>query len=132
MSESTGSRIISKVMALEAIRQNPLTLIVVDRFGHICELQVLNEFPGESEILAVGKRHRGEGGCGYRFLEKREMTQAELERIIQRLVEGIELNRSGKLKPGANLIDKQGNLEWAQDAARRRLKKLRGYKRPPP
>ena len=105
--------------ALRVIKHEFLSHLVVDIKGDIRAIEPLKAWPTAEEVIALGKKHRG---CAAKFIERQEMTEVQLQKEIDGLVEALALGKEGKLKPGANLVDKQGHVEWAQDAARRRLK----------
>ena len=105
---------------MDAIRKHPYTLVVVAEDRRIVSAIPFQVVPDAKGMNELSKSYRSYGA---QFFPKGEVSQQELEQAIDRLVYGLRLIRQGKLKPGANLIDKEGNLEWAKDAARRRLLK---------
>lgn len=113
-------------IALEAIRREFLSHLVVDIDGNIRAVEPLKTWPSAEEITSLGKTHLG---CAGKFIEQQEMTPEQLQKEIDRLVKAMKLGRAGKLKPGANLVDKSGRIEWAQDAARRRLRREKQQKK---
>ena len=106
-------------VALAKIKEQFLTVLVVDSNGTIQAIDAFTEIPSADEIIALGKRYKGHA---FKFIPRGQLTTDDIQREIAGLVKTIELGRTGKLKPGANLM-KRGHLEWAQDAARRRLLK---------
>lgn len=112
------------VQAVEAIGQNPHTLLIVNESGVIIAALPLQNIPEVNELTRLAKIYHG---CAAQFFDKSEIPEEQLHHVIGRLVHGLQLNNSGKLKPGANLVHKRGGIVWAQDAARRRL--LRQKKR---
>ncbi len=105
---------------IETVKHNFLTALVVDIAGEIRAIETLTRWPTAEEIVEIGKRYRG---YGFQFIEQKAMTAEDLQKEIDSLAKGLKLNKAGKLKPGANLVDQQGHIERAQDAARRRLER---------
>lgn len=114
---------ISLDTVLKEIGKNFLTVLIVDESGNIRAVERLDTWPTSSHAKQVGARHKG---CAFRYFERQALSKEQLQLEIGGLVETIKLGRTGKFKPGANLINKQDHVEWAQDAARRQLKKNRG------
>ena len=109
---------------VDAIRTNPFTLVVVSSEGVIVIALPFRNVPDTKQMMSLAKTYKGHSA---QFFPQSEVTEETLQKEIDGLAEAIRLGRSGKLKPGASLVDRHGHIEWAQDAARRRL--LRQKKR---
>lgn len=108
--------------ALRVIAQNTHSAAAIALDGSIKELVPMEYLPSFEELKAITSRHKD---CIVHIFDHEKMELAKLQTIVDQSVRALKLARSQKLRPGANLVDKHGHIEWAHDAARRRLQRHR-------
>jgi hypothetical protein len=89
--------------ALKIIAGNEYTVLVVSPDGEIQELITLTSMPTPEIIMQISENNKGNA---YRILQKSSLTETELRKEIESLVEAIEWAKTHKLKWGENFPDK--------------------------
>lgn len=113
----------------EKISKNNCTAVAITSDERIKAVIPMDSVPTFEELKDMTKRYRD---CVVHLFDKKEIALEELKTTVQKSARAARVAQTRKLKSGANLLNQEGRVEWAQDAARRRLKNLREGKRPPP
>lgn len=106
--------------ALEEIASNTCTALAIAIDGSIQAVIAMEFIPTFDDLKALTERYRD---CVVHLFDRENISPEKLKARIKQSVQALKLAQTQELKPGANLVDKQGRVEWAQDAARRRMKR---------
>jgi len=90
---------ISEAEVLTTLATNPWTGLFFDESGSIVELLPLNDIPSKDLVLKLTEKHWGQV---FRFVAKGLYGPTEMSRWSKEAVEGLEMAKQGKLRPGAN------------------------------
>lgn len=103
----------------ETIAKNVCTAVAIAHDGSIKAVVPMGfAVPKFGELKNLTARYRG---CVVQLFDQKNISLEELKIEVRKSTQAAQLVRTKKLKSGANLVDKEGRVEWAQDAARRRL-----------
>jgi hypothetical protein len=88
-----------KKIVLQRIKENEWTVLVVNSQGEIRDMIGLPSEPTPEILSNITKDHKD---SGIRCLQKCNLTEKELDKIIKNVVEGLLWAKDHEVKPGAN------------------------------
>jgi len=97
---------ISVEIILKSIEENEWTVLVVNPTGRICELIKLISTPTPETLTQIGEKNKGNA---FACIPRSKLTENQLYKKIESLVETIELSKTHELKPGINFPYKNDN-----------------------
>lgn len=90
--------------ARRIIAENEYTILVVSSNGEIKNLIPLTSMPSAELITQIGGNNKGNA---FQILQKSNLTEHQLSKEVNSLVEALKWSRTHKLKPGVNIPDKK-------------------------
>lgn len=92
---------------LESIKNNPRTLLLVNREGEILDFIPLKELPKDSMGFSNLVKSRNKGPCAVSIIhQNNNVTEALISRKISDCVESLIYGDKHEMKPGINIPER--------------------------